>query len=162
PDAGTAIVNHVALGFANAVPAGPVGVVAASGTGLQAVTSMLGRMGVGITQAIGTGGRGLSIPVGGTVVLEGVTGLQGDPATQVVVLVSKPPAAEVAERVLAQVRASSKPTVVCFLGGEPKALCASGAIPATDLEQAALLAAALSKGKTPESVTETLEERDEE
>src|SRR5262249_51406346 len=57
PDAGTAIVNHVALGFANAVPAGPVGVVAASGTGLQAVTSTLGRVGVGITQAIGTGGR---------------------------------------------------------------------------------------------------------
>ncbi|HQE92219.1 MAG TPA: acyl-CoA synthetase FdrA [Anaerolineae bacterium] len=156
PDAGTAIINGVALGFANAVIRGPVGVVAASGTGLQAVTSQLTRMDVGITQAIGTGGRDLSDTVGGIMMLEGLKALQADPATTVLLLVSKPPAPAVAERVLRQLQASDKPAVVCFLGGKAKAVREAGGIPAATLEEAAHLAAAIARGKSADEARESL------
>jgi FdrA protein len=154
PDAGTAIINGVALGFANKVlhtpPApGGVGVVAAAGTGLQAVTSELSRRGIGITQAIGTGGRDLSRDVGGIMMLEGLKALQSDPTTEVIVLVSKPPSKEVAGDVLAQVRCSAKPTVVCFLGGKKRSVAESGATSASTLEEAAVLAASLAAGRDP-------------
>ena len=149
PDAGTAIINNVALGFANVVPAGPVGVVAASGTGLQAVTCYMPRLGVGITQAIGVGGRDLKSDVGGIMMLEGLKALQADPATKVILLVSKPPSADVAEKVLAQVQASDKPTVALFLGGDPTAVAEAGAIPAVNMEEAAVLAAAVASGRDP-------------
>ncbi len=100
PDAGTAIINGVALGFANAVPHGRVGLVSASGTGLQGVTCGLARAGVGVSQAIGTGGRDMSEPVGGLMMLAGLRALQDDPETAVIVLISKPPAPSVAERSL--------------------------------------------------------------
>ncbi len=156
PDAGTAIINNVALGFANVVPAGPVGVVSAAGTGLQAVTSYLARAGVGITQAIGTGGRDLKAEVGGIMMLEGLKALQADPATRVITLVSKPPSAEVAERILMRVEASEKPTVVLFLGGDPKVVELAGAYAAQDLEEAATLAAALAKGENPQAALDAL------
>ena len=142
PDAGTAIINGVALGFANAVPRGNVGLVSAAGTGLQGVTCGLARAGAGVSQAIGTGGRDLSEAVGGATMLAGLAALQEDPDTGVIVLISKPPAAAVAARVLAEVKRSNKPTVVCFLGAEPGPIEAAGAIPATNLTQAAALAAA--------------------
>lgn len=147
PDAGTAIINGVALGFANAVISGPVGVVAAAGTGLQSVTSHLTRMGVGITQGIGTGGRDLSTEVGGMMMLEGIKALQAHPKTEVLLLVSKPPAPEVAEKVLKQVQASDKPAVVCFLGGDPQMIKDAGGVAAATLEEAAHLAAALARGE---------------
>ncbi len=159
PDAGTAILNGVALGFANAVIPGPVGVIAASGTGLQAVTSQLNRMGVGITQAIGTGGRDLSETVGGMMMLEGLKALQADPATEVLLLVSKPPAPSVAKKVLQQLKTSSKPAVVCFLGGKAKTIREAGGIPAATLEEAAHLAAALVRGEVPEQARENLRAR---
>ncbi len=152
PDAGTAIINNVALGFANVVPAGPVGVVAASGTGLQAVTAYLAQQGVGITQAIGVGGRDLRPEVGGIMALEGLAALQADPATEVILLLSKPPASDVATKVLAQVRASEKPTVVLFLGGDAEAVERAGALPAADMEEAAILAGAVALGKAPAAV----------
>ncbi len=151
PDAGTAILNGVALGFANAVLRGPVGVVAASGTGLQAVTSYLTRMGVGISQGIGVGGRDLSSEVGGLMMLEGLRALQADPATHVRLLVSKPPAPEVAEKVLAQLSEGDKPAVVCFLGGKAKPIYKAGGIPAATLEEAALLAGALARHASPDT-----------
>jgi FdrA protein len=160
PDAGTAIINGVALGFANAVMPGPVGVVAASGTGLQAVTSQLTRMGVGISQAIGTGGHDLSEAVGGIMMLEGLKALQADPATEVLLLVSKPPAPDVAEKVLRQLKISKKPAVVCFLGGKAKVIRNAGGIPAETLEEAAYLAAGLVRGKTPDAVLGRLHSRD--
>ena len=146
PDAGTAIINGVALGFANAVPRGNVGLVSAAGTGLQGVTCGLARAGAGVSQAIGTGGRDLSEAVGGATMLAGLAALQEDPDTGVIVLISKPPAAAVAARVLAEVKRSKKPTVVCFLGADPGPIEAAGAIPATNLTQAAALAAALATG----------------
>lgn len=160
PDAGTAIINGIALGFANAVPRGPVGVVAASGTGLQAVVSYMARLNVGITQAIGTGGRDLKSAVGGIMMLEGLKALQADPDTQVLLLVSKPPAPEVAEKVLAQLQASDKPAVICFLGGNPQAVRSAGGIPARTLEEAAVLAAAIAQGQNEEDALGNLRNKD--
>jgi len=153
PDAGTAIINGVALGFANAVPRGNVGLVSAAGTGLQGVTCGLARAGAGISQAIGTGGRDRSEAVGGATMLAGLAALQEDADTGVIVLISKPPAAAVAARVLAEVKRSNKPTVVCFLGAEPGPIEAAGAIPATNLTQAAALAAAVAAATATATAT---------
>jgi succinyl-CoA synthetase alpha subunit len=118
PGAGTAILNGVCLGFANVVPTGPVGIVSAAGTGLQEVCTLLAKNGVGITQGIGTGGRDLSETVGGIMMLEGLKALQSDPDTEVIALISKPPADKIVRLILAQVEASQKPTIVCFMGGD--------------------------------------------
>jgi FdrA protein len=164
PDAGTAIVNGVALGFANAILTTPptpggVGIVAASGTGLQAVTTGLAKAGVGITQAIGTGGRDLSSEVGGTMMIEALKALQADPATRVLLLVSKPPAPDVATKVLKQLQANDKPAVVCFLGGKKKTVRQAGALPANTLERAALIAGELAQGGDPDAALKKLKRR---
>jgi succinyl-CoA synthetase alpha subunit len=142
PGAGTAILNGVALGFANVLPPGPVGIVSAAGTGLQEVSTLLAKRGVGISQGIGTGGRDLKKEVGGIMMLMALQALQQDPATAVLVLISKPPAQEVARAVLEQASASSKPTVVCFLGGEMGLLAkVPNIIPSRTLQECSLLAA---------------------
>lgn len=144
PGAGTALLNGAALGFANVVPPGTVGIVSAAGTGLQEVSTLLAKQGVGITQGIGTGGRDLKEEVGGLMMLQGLQALQDDPATKVIVLVSKPPSPRVAEKVLAQVVHGEKPTVVCFMGGESEMIKnVPYALPASTLQAGALLAAHL-------------------
>src|SRR5437762_13956998 len=79
PDCGTAILDGVPLGFANAVRRGSVGLVAASGTGLQQVSCLVDRFGAGISQAIGVGGRDLDERVGGAMMLAGIERLLADP-----------------------------------------------------------------------------------
>ncbi len=116
PDCGTAIVGGVGLGFANRVRRGGVGVVAASGTGLQMVASRIHALGGGVSQALGTGGRDLSAEVGGATARQALDLLGRDPETAVIVLISKPPAPEVAVRLLAAARATGKPVVVHFIG----------------------------------------------
>src|SRR6185295_1797310 len=116
PDCGTALIPGTPLAFANAVPRGDIGIVSASGTGLQEVAALVARMGGGISQGIGVGGRDLDARVGALGTLAAIDALDADPATAKIVLISKPPAPEVARRVLERVRASSKPCVVCFLG----------------------------------------------
>lgn len=138
---GTALIDGVALGFANAVPRGPVGIVAAAGTGLQEVSTLLAKSGIGVSQGIGTGGRDLSTAVGGITMRRGIRLLQDDPQTRVLLLVSKPPDPAVAAQVLEQVRRNAKPAVVCFLGGDPAPIAAAGAVPARTLQEAAYLAA---------------------
>lgn len=116
PDCGTALVNGVGLGFANHTRPGSIGLVAASGTGLQAVSVHVERAGGGISQAVGTGSRDLSVEVGGATTLQALDLLARDPQTEVIVLISKPPAPEVATRVLAKARQAAKPVVVYFMG----------------------------------------------
>jgi FdrA protein len=141
PGAGTAILNGVALGFANVLPPGPVGIVSAAGTGLQEVSTLIARWGVGISQGIGIGGRDLKKEVGGIMMLEALKALQQDPATGVLVLISKPPAQEVVQAILQQVLGSQKPTVICFLGGEISVLAnLPNVLPAHTLDECALLA----------------------
>jgi len=118
PDCGTAIINNVPLAFANVVKKGHIGVVGASGTGTQEVTVLIDRLGEGVSQVIGTGGRDLKKEIGGTMMLMGLDALINDPETKVIVLISKPPAEEVAEKVLEVVKDSPKPVVVDFIGGD--------------------------------------------
>ena len=122
PDCGTAIIGGIPLGFANAVRRGAIGLVGASGTGLQLVSCLIDRLGGGISQAIGTGGHDLSRDVGGITMLQGLSALTNDTATKAIVLISKPPAPEIAARVLAQARLAGKPVVVNFLGADPKSI----------------------------------------
>jgi FdrA protein len=121
PDCGTAIVNGVGLGFANRVRRGPIGVVGATGTGLQAVTSRIHQLGSGITHALGTGGRDLSQAVGAVTARQGLDLLSRDPETRVIVLVSKPPSPQVADELLRAARSVGKPVVVDFIGYAPPA-----------------------------------------
>jgi FdrA protein len=116
PDCGTAIVNGIGLGFANKVRKGPIGVVAASGTGLQQVTVRIHQMGGGITHALGTGGRDLSEAVNAITARQGLDLMARDPDTRVIVLVSKPPSPKVADELIKAARSIGKPVVVNFIG----------------------------------------------
>jgi len=116
PDCGTAIINGVGFGFANRVRRGPIGLVGASGTGLQQVTSRIHQLGSGISHAIGTGGRDLSIEVGGITALQGLSLLGRDPETKVIVVISKPPDNEVALKIFHNARGAGKPVVINFIG----------------------------------------------
>jgi FdrA protein len=100
PGAGTAVIAGTGLGFANVVRPGPVGIVAAAGTGAQEAMTLLDRWGVGVSHVIGVGGRDLSEAVGGRMALAGIRSLVADPGTELIFLVSKPPSAEVAQAVL--------------------------------------------------------------
>jgi succinyl-CoA synthetase alpha subunit len=156
PDCGTAIINGKPLCFANVVRGGPVGVVGASGTGIQEVTCLVDRAGSGISQAIGTGGRDLKNErVGGSTMLMGIAALAGDAASKVIVVISKPPAPAVAERVVAALERAGKPAVVYFVGLTPAARPGSAVHFASNLQQTAEMAVALAEGKTyaPRSFT---------
>jgi FdrA protein len=145
PDCGTAIVAGAGLGFANRVRRGAVGLVAASGTGLQAVACGIDARGQGISQALGTGGRDLSAEVGGATARAALDLLARDPETRVIVVVSKPPDPRVAARLLAAARASDKPVVVWFLGAAPPARRVRNLWFAVGSDEAAELAAELAR-----------------
>ncbi|MEA5453767.1 acyl-CoA synthetase FdrA [Sinomonas sp. JGH33] len=143
PDCGTAIINNVGLCFANAVRPGSIGIVAASGTGSQEVSVRIHALGGGVSQLIGTGGRDLSEQVGGIMMIDGIRALAADPATEAIVLVSKPPAPSVEEKVLAEIAAAGKPVVVYFIGGSEAAVVAAGGHFASSSQDAALQAVRL-------------------
>jgi succinyl-CoA synthetase alpha subunit len=152
PDCGTAILNGVPLGFANVVRRGSIGLVGASGTGIQEVSSLVDRLGGGISQAIGTGGRDLSERVAGRSTLAAIGLLASDPATVILVVVSKAPARTVADCVIARLREAGKPVVVQFVGAPPRT--AEGAITFADTLDAAARAACRLAGVTvPDAVT---------
>jgi succinyl-CoA synthetase alpha subunit len=117
PDCGTAIIGGVPLAFANVVPRGSIGIVGASGTGIQEVSCLIANNGGGVSHAIGTGGRDLKSDVGGITTLMAIDLLDADPATEHIVIISKPPADDVAAKVLARVGRSGKTFTVCFIGG---------------------------------------------
>ncbi|MBE1585761.1 FdrA family protein [Nonomuraea angiospora] len=115
PDCGTALIGGVGLGFANVLSPGPVGVVAASGTGAQQVTSLLDWAGTGVSHVLGVGGRDLSAEVGGLSTLRALRMLDEDPATELIVLISKPPSPEVARTVREAVGGLRTPVVPALL-----------------------------------------------
>ncbi|KAA1422642.1 FdrA family protein [Mumia zhuanghuii] len=136
PDCGTAVVGGVGLGFANVVRPGPIGIVAASGTGTQQVLALLDQVGVGVSAALGVGGRDLSAAVGGRSTRTALARLDADPQTTHVVLVSKPPAAEIADGITAYAASLSVPVELALLSpdtdltGRTEALLASLDLPA--------------------------------
>jgi FdrA protein len=139
PDCGTAIIAGVPLAFANVVPRGDIGIIGASGTGIQEISCLIARAGRGVSHAIGTGGRDLKAEVGAITALMAIDALEADTATKHVVLVSKPPAPEVARRVLDRIAQSAKPFTVCFIGASDLALPTNACAAAT-LKAAAELA----------------------
>ena len=147
PDCGTAIINGIPLGFANVVRRGDIGVVAASGTGLQQVTCLIDRLGGGITQALGTGGHDLKSEVGGITMLQGIEALATDSKSKVILLVSKPPSPDVMKKVLEKAEQSGKPVVAIFIGADPASVTHGNILGVKTLEDAAVAAVKLSKGK---------------
>jgi FdrA protein len=115
PGCGTAMLGGVGLGFCNVVPSGPVGIVAAAGTGAQEAAVLLASAGVGTSQIIGVGGRDLHDEVGAIMFRQGMELLAADAQTETLLLVSKPPDRE-AVRALADVDVDGKRVVAAFVG----------------------------------------------
>jgi FdrA protein len=147
PDCGTAIINGVPLGFANRVRKGNIGIVGASGTGLQHVTTLIHSLGGGVSQAVGTGGRDLSSKVSGRTMLAALEGLKEDDATEVVVIISKPPAAEVADKVFSAAENLNKPVVLCLLGSGKKDNLGENIVQCYSIEETAAKAVSLALGR---------------
>jgi FdrA protein len=154
PDCGTALIGGIGLGFANRVRRGPIGLVGASGTGLQAITARVHSLGSGVSHAIGTGGRDLKAEVGALTAHQALDVLRRDPETRVIVLVSKPPSPDVAAGLLAAAGSAGKPVVVDFIGHPSPARRLGNLHFATTLSEAAELAVALL-----ESPAETVDRR---
>lgn len=137
PGAGTAMLGGCGLGFSNAVRRGPVGVVAAAGTGAQEVMCLLDQWGTGVSQVIGVGGRDLTEAVGGRMARSAVAALDADPSTEIILLVSKPPSATVARSVVDA--AQSTPIVAALPGLQDTLDLGEGAEVTSGLEAGALV-----------------------
>ena len=162
PDCGTAIINGIGLGFANKVKKGCIGVVGASGTGIQEVTSIIGRYGGGISQAIGTGGRDIKSDVGGLTMIQGIRFLNEDPQTKVIVLISKPPDQDVVDKLLKEIELCNKPFVINFLGQEDtkaptNKICYTKTLEDTALKALSLIDINIPAINIPEEIKENIE-----
>ena len=149
PDCGTAIVNGIPLAFANVVRRGPVGLVASAGTGLQEVTTLIDRAGIGISQALGCGGRDLTDEVGAISMLQGLAALARDAATQMIVLIAKHPSMTVASRICEAAAQAGKPAVINFLGVDLARPTGGDVYIAETLEDAAQFAVMLARAERP-------------
>ncbi|HZD69348.1 MAG TPA: protein FdrA [Actinomycetes bacterium] len=147
PGAGTGVLGGVGLGFANALRRGPVGVVAAAGTGAQEVMTLVDRWGAGVSQVVGVGGRDLQEAVGARMTRLAVRALEADPETEVLVLVSKPPARAVARALLADL--GRKPTVAALVGLDDSPPVPRGVRVVGTLEEAAAAAVGLLGAPAP-------------
>ena len=147
PDCGTAMFRGAGLGFANVVRSGPVGLVGASGTGMQQVATLVHHCGSGISHIIGTGGRDVGPEIAGRTTLRGMDLLDSDPETRVVVIVSKPPHPKTADRILERAQWIGKPVVVCFLGSDTSGPSDGSPVHAATLEDAALTAVSLAEDR---------------
>lgn len=161
PDCGTAIINEAPLGFANVVNKGKIGIVAASGTGLQEVSCIISNKGEGISQAIGTGGRDVKKDVKGMMFISALKALNTDMKTKIITLISKPPHEQVLQSIMNEAKKIKKPIVAVFLGGNPRILKSSNIIFANSLEEAGLISVALSKGTSIENIRKSLVQREQ-
>lgn len=143
PDCGTAMIAGAPLAFANVLPKGCIGVIGASGTGIQELTSQIVLMGRGVTHALGLGGRDLSAEVGGVSALTALSILANDEHSKVLAFVSKPPAESVRQKVLAAMKAINKPVVALFLGAKAEKACDGNVWLASSLSEAARMAVML-------------------
>ncbi len=155
PDCGTAILAGVPLGFANVVPRGEIGLIAASGTGLQEVACLIARAGGGVSHGIGVGGRDLGRAVGGRMTLAAIDALDQDPATGRIVLISKPPDLATASRIAGRIARSEKRFTICFIGMAPMDLPGNAVRAPTLRAAAADATGAVEIGRTP-GLRETL------
>lgn len=152
PDCGTTIISGTALGFANLVNRGKIGMVAAAGTGLQEVTCLVSRLGEGVSQGLGTGGRDVKEAIGGRMMLMGLQALAQDDETEVIMIISKPPHKSVMEKIFKFVEGVNKPVVTCFISGSKIDINNPRVIQTFTLEDAAYAAVSLAKGTVVEQV----------
>lgn len=143
PDCGTANIAGAPLAFANKVPKGVIGIIGASGTGIQELTSQITLAGQGISHAFGLGGRDLTAEIGGISALTALRILGADPNSLVLAFVSKPPAPQVRQRVIAEMKLLAKPVVALFLGTKAPVSRDGNIYFADTLDEAARLAAML-------------------
>lgn len=151
PSSGNAVINGISIGLMSVSAKGRIGIVGASGSGIHEIAALVTQAGQGISQAVGTGGRDLSKEVGGATMIKAFHFLKQDPNTDIIVLVSKPPHPETAEKIYALVKQCEKPVVIYFLGGDPVKIRESGAYSPDSLEQAAAMAVSLARGEKPET-----------
>ncbi|MBN4050771.1 MAG: FdrA family protein [Alkaliphilus sp.] len=148
PDCGTAIINGIPLAFANEVSRGNIGIISASGTGAQEVSVLIDKLGSGISQLIGTGGRDLKDEIGGITMIQAIEALEKDENTKIIVLISKPPSENVAEKIFKMLNNSKKNYVVNFIGSESKNVSNSKTHFAYSLEETAKMAVELANKST--------------
>lgn len=146
PDCGTGIISSIPIAFTNVVRPGNIGIVGASGTGIQEVTTIIDRLGGGVVHAIGTGGRDLSEAVNATTMRDALIGLEHHDPTDVIVVISKPPAKKVRDEIVELLHNLSKPVVAIFLGEKPDKHEGSVYFAHT-LEETAMMAVDLANGK---------------
>ena len=159
PDCGTAIISGVPLCFGNIVRRGGIGVVGASGTGTQELTSMVDVLGEGISHAIGTGGHDLSEHVDARMTVYAINLLAEDPQTKVIVVISKPPAPSAVKKVLDALRKSKKPSVLALVGASNEE-STKGTHYAATLEEGAAMAVALMRGEDPKHAKHAFERKE--
>ncbi|MEX0868290.1 MAG: hypothetical protein WD011_01325 [Nitriliruptoraceae bacterium] len=146
PDAGTTLINGVGYGFANVVRSGPVGIVAASGTGAQQLSCLLDDAGIGVSHVLGVGGRDLQSRVGGASSRTALRALDADPATSHIVLLSKPPDADVAASLRELTATLDTPVTEALLGADADDLATIAARVASDVDATAVAAPAQWEG----------------
>lgn len=154
PDCGTGIIQGVPIAFTNNVTPGSIGIIGASGTGIQELTTIIDRLGEGVTNAIGIGGRDLNAAIGGITMMDMIDAMEEDEAVKVLLIVSKPPAKEVRDRISARLSNFKKPVVTLFVGEKPE-YHEENFYHAYTLDEAARLAVSLVRGKdVPEAEVE--------
>jgi FdrA protein len=154
PDCGTAIVNGAGIGFANVIRQGSIGVVGASGTGMQEFTSLVHKAGSGISHAIGTGSNDLSDIIGGISIISAFEALESDNRTQVIAIISKPPGLKTLSRLIEWFEKSRKPVVACFLGLKEKISVSNpGFSQVSTLDEAAISAVRIATGQSPKAIS---------
>nr|WP_072537562.1 DUF1116 domain-containing protein [Anaerococcus mediterraneensis] len=149
PDCGTGIINSVPIAFTNSVQAGKIGIIGASGTGIQELTTIIDRLGEGVTNAIGVGGRDLREEIGGITTLDMIDAMEDDQNVEVLIVISKPPAKSVRDKINERLKAFSKPVVTLFVGEKPS-YHEEGLYHAYTLDEAARLAVAILRDKDVE------------
>lgn len=159
PDCGTGIIQGVPIAFTNNVTSGAIGIIGASGTGIQELTTIIDRLGEGVKNAIGTGGRDLSEEVGGTTMLDMIDAMEADDTMEVLIVISKPPAESVREKITARLRGFKKPVITLFLGEKPN-FHEKNFYHAYTLDEAARLAVALLRGEKTEEGNLFVQEED--
>lgn len=147
PGCGTSVINNISIGVMSKVRPGRIGIVGASGSGIHEIAIQIHKAGLGISQAIGTGGKDISREVGGSTMIRGLRYLDEDVDTDVIVVVSKPPHPETIVKVLAEVEKCRKPVVIFFLGGRRGQIEGARAYCAETLEHAADMAVSLARGE---------------
>lgn len=146
PDCGTGIIQGVPIAFTNNVEKGSIGIIGASGTGIQELTTIIDRLGEGVTNAIGIGGRDLNASIGGITMLDMIDAMEEDESVKVVIIVSKPPAKEVRDTISERLESFSKPIVTLFVGEKPE-YHEENFYHAYTLDEAARMAVSLVRGK---------------